>query len=140
MEDHIWQSWEDGRVERAYAARHELLDYNFTSALEEFTYRGTKTRVPVPSVGCLVHSNDSGYGDCSEDNWIVIAVEHTIKTNIPKALILRQVQGIDIGQGRADEMPEHPGKVAVSREQPPLRLTLCQGSRWKERDVKHKHW
>jgi hypothetical protein len=149
MSDPVWQSWEDGRVERAYARRQELLNYNFTCQEEEFMYRNSRPSVPVPAVGCIVHSNNSGYGDCSEDNWIVIDVERTIKTDAPKALILRQVHGIDIGRGRADEMPEHPGKAAVSREQTPLRLTLAWEfdkekkqweASWKERDVKAKWW
>jgi hypothetical protein len=102
-----------------------------------------------------VGRNDTGYGDCSMDTWIVKGVRYTKATGQMCALSVVRVYGLDVGIGDADAMPEHPGQAAIEGrrgdgdededddEERKVELTVrwSQGEvEWKEYNKKYKWW
>ncbi len=143
MNDPVYAAREAYRVQHALNSRKEFRSYNFNSTTEQVVHRGTTAPVIVPALGCLVHSNNSGYGDCSERNYIVVKVERTDKTRTPCTVWLREVHGLDVGIGDADAMPERPGCVGIddATMTQALPLTLnwwkCEDGQWKA-EWKHR--
>jgi hypothetical protein len=142
--DRIYREQEARRVARAHEGRKELVPYN-KNYEEGQIERGKATSLdllPIPELGCLVGRNDSGYGDCSTDTWIVTARFYTKATRQIKTLTVTRVYGLDVGTGDADAMPEHPGLAAIDPAQTRELTVHWEGGyvRWGEYDKKARWW